>query len=98
MADRQITTCECEGCERPGEEAHHVFYGGKKRGKHKMPELDMDMNLQVVCKICHGITGKAKSFENKEYFWGIQCERYGHQPMIEWHDNLRLKVKERIYR
>ena len=94
MADREIVTCECEGCDRPAVHAHHCLYGRDKR----YPELNDDENLQLVCYQCHFVTGKADSWENRQFFWGVQCERYGSDHMIEWHDNLRLKVKEKIYR
>ena len=94
MVDRQITTCECEGCNNPAEQCHHCLYRRDKR----YPELNTDENFQLVCYECHFVTGKADSFENRVYFWKVQCERYGADHMILWHDNLRLKVKERIYR
>ena len=45
MADRQITTCECEGCNNPAEQAHHALYRRDKR----YPELNTDENFQLVC-------------------------------------------------
>jgi len=62
------------------------------------PELDVDENFQLVCYSCHHVTGKAKSHKNKEYFWAVQCERYGHDHMTKWNAELPIKVKERIYR
>ena len=94
MEDRQITTCECEGCDRPAVHAHHVFYRRDKR----CPELNCDENFQLCCYFHHMVDGTADSFENKVYFWGVQIERYGKPHMIAWHDSLNLKVKEKIYR
>ena len=94
MEERQTTVCECEGCNNPAEQAHHCLYRRDKR----YPELNDDENLQLVCYYHHMVDGTADSWENRVWFWGVQCERYGADHMIEWHDNLRLKVKERIYR
>ena len=86
--------CEVAGCTNPAEEAHHVFYH-RRKGK---PELDVDENFQLVCVSCHKHTGKAKSYENRVYFWQVQCERYGHEHMVRWHDSVKLKVKEKAYK
>ena len=86
----------CEVCNiRPAQEAHHCLYI-RKRGKRPVPQLDMDENLQLVCKKCHSV--EAKTFENKVRFWHIQCERYGHEHMVEWHVGLPIKQKERSYK
>jgi len=96
MKERGISQCEVQGCNNPAEEAHHCLYG-KKGGKHPVPELNMDENLQLVCRICHKHSGRARSHENKVYFWNVQCDRYGREHMIKWHDSLSLKVKEMEY-
>jgi len=93
MAERGIITCECEGCNNLAEQAHHCLYGRSKR----YPDLNADENFQIVCHVCHFETGAANSWENRHYFWGVQCERFGYQHMVDWHNNLRLKVKEKGY-
>lgn len=95
ISERNQPTCEVLGCENPAEEAHHCLYR-KKKGKHPVPELDMDENLQLVCKPHHEV--EAKSYKNKIYFWGVQCKRYGHEHMVDWHESLPLKIKEYGYR
>jgi hypothetical protein len=94
MKERGITQCEVEGCDNFALEAHHCLYG-KKKGHS---ELDMDENLCLVCEDCHSASGKAKSFEHKLYFWQVQCERFGHKHMVEWHNSVRLKKKEYAYK
>ena len=90
IAERNQPTCEVMGCANPAEEAHHIFYGRRKGH----PELDTDENFQLVCQDCHKYSGRAKSFENKVWFWQVQCERYGEERMKAWHDGVTLKVKE----
>jgi len=90
--------CEVEGCFNLATEAHHCLYGRKRGKKHPIPQLDMDENLQLVCERCHHVTGKAKSHQNKVHFWHVQCERYGHQHMVDWHNSLPIKIKEKAYR
>jgi hypothetical protein len=80
-----------------GAESHHCLYH-RKRGKHAVPELDMDENLQVVCLSCHKHTGKALTFQNRLHFWEVQCRRYGHDHMVAWHNALPLTVKENAYK
>jgi hypothetical protein len=93
MQERNQWTCEMEGCERPGAEAHHCLYKKAKR----YPELNCDENFQIVCKPHHE-TRMTDTYENRLYFWRVQCERYGREHMIAWHDALPLKVKEYSYR
>ena len=88
--------CEVEGCHNLAVEAHHCLYR-RRRGKHPVPELDQDENLQLVCYEDHHITGIADSHENKVAFWHKQCERYGHEHMVSWHEGLPIKVKEHQY-
>ncbi len=88
------STCEVEGCYNLAMEAHHCLYGRKKGH----PELDMDENFCLVCEKCHGVTGKAKSFKHKLYFWQVQCDRYTKERMLAWHDSVRLKEKEYAYK
>ena len=93
MSERNILTCQVKGCENPAEEAHHCLYG-----KHKgIKELNMDENLQLVCRACHKYSGGAKTYDNKIDYWYWACEFYGYNRMVRWHNNLPLKVKERGY-
>jgi len=85
--------CEVKGCSNLAVEAHHCLYH-RRRGKHPVPELDMDENLQLVCLQCHRVTGRANGFENRVDFWKRQCERFGREHMIEWNQGLPIKVKE----
>jgi hypothetical protein len=89
MSERNQWTCEVEGCDNPAEEAHHIFYG-RKRGKRPVHEFDMDQNLMLVCRECHHITGKAKSYETACAFWKVQCERYD---MHAWNESLPIIYK-----
>ena len=94
IEERRQYTCEVFGCQNPAEECHHVFYGRRKGVK----ELDVPENFQLVCEDCHKYSGRAKSFENRMHFWQVQCERYGHERMVEWHQSIKLKVKEKCYK
>lgn len=94
MKERGIT-CEVEGCLETAMEAHHCLYR-KKKGKKPVKELDMDENLQLVCEAHHAV--EAKSYKNKIYFWHVQCERFGKEHMIKWHNSVPLKIKEYSYR
>ena len=96
IEERNQYTCEVFGCENAAEEAHHCFYH-RRRGKHPVPELDMDENLELVCIPCHKHTGRANSFENRMHFWQVQCERYGYEHMKAWHDAIPLKTKDVCY-
>ncbi len=88
------STCEVEGCYNLATESHHVFYNRRRGKRHPVPELDVDENLQLVCEEDHHVTGRASSWDNKICFWRVQCQRYGTEHMINWHQSLPLKVKE----
>jgi len=87
------STCEVEGCYNLATEVHHVFYGRRRGKRHPVSELDVDENFMLVCHSCHSTTGKALSYENRVAFWEKQCERYGHEHMVKWHESLPIKVK-----
>jgi len=36
-------------------------------------------------------------YENKVSFWKRQCKRYGAETMLDWHNRVPYKVKERAY-
>lgn len=85
----------CEHCKiRPATELHHALIGRMKGH----PELDCEENYMICCAYCH--TGKEllDTQEVKEWFWKIQCERYGHKKMADWIRSLNLKVKPALYR
>jgi hypothetical protein len=90
MKERNIHVCQVCG-ERPAEEAHHMLYS-KKKG---ITDLNLYENLCLVCRQCHHITGKAKTWEAKVAYWEWACNFYGRERMIAWHRELPLKVKER---
>jgi len=94
MTERNLFTCQVEGCNNPAEEAHHALYS-KRKG---ICELNQYENLQLVCRQCHHITGKAKSWENKVHYWNWACDFYTRKAMIAWHNDLPLKVKEAAYK
>jgi len=97
MNERNTMLCECCN-ERPAEEAHHCLYGKDNRNCQAKKLLNMSYNLQLVCKKCHACD--ALSHENRVRFWGTQCERYGHDVMLAWHESLPYKPesKEFAYR
>lgn len=90
MKERNIHICQCCGL-RQAEEAHHCLY----RRMKGVAELNDVKNLQLVCRECHYITGKADSWENRVAFWEWACEYFGREQMIAWHQSLPLKIKER---
>jgi 5-methylcytosine-specific restriction endonuclease McrA len=94
MAERNIHTCQVEGCSNPGEEAHHMLYR-KKKG---VTELNQYENLALVCRECHHITGKAKTLKARMDYWAWACDYYGHDEMVAWHEDLPLVIKEKYYR
>ena len=74
----------CEVCNsRPGTDLHHCI---EKRRKG-YPELDCEINFEVVCHKCH-MEGKADSKEHAIEFVKRQIER-GYD-VIGWYDNLPL--------
>jgi uncharacterized protein YcsI (UPF0317 family) len=91
MAERNIHTCQVKGCSNPGEEAHHCLHGRMKG----VTELNQYENLQIVCRKCHHITGAAKTWENRVNYWRWACSWYGKQHMIDWWNDVPIKVKER---
>ena len=94
IIERKTAVCEC-CCAAPAEQAHHCLYGKDNKNKAAKKLLNMTYNLMLVCAACH--SRAAKSHENKVRFWKMQCERYGEKVMIEWHNKLPYKVKEKEY-
>lgn len=87
------TACEVCGL-RPAVHRHHCLYHRKKGH----PELDEEYNIQIVCIKCHLHEGTPDGHEERVKFWHKQCERYGKDTMIEWHNSVRLKKKEYAYK
>ena len=68
--------CEARGpgCLGAGQQAHH---GLVRRDRRFAKQLDVLINFQCVCWVCHTGTGYADSKENHEKFEAMQRERYG---------------------
>ena len=74
----------CEVCGiRPGTDLHHCIE--KRRKGH--PELDCEINLEVVCHKCH-MEGRADSKEHAIEFVKNQIDK-GYD-VIGWYDGLPL--------
>ena len=98
MTERNLFTCQVEGCNNPAEEAHHVIFGNRKRANKALRDaLNDHKNLCLTCRKCHHITGKAKSYENRLHYWSWACTWYGHSEMVAWFEGVPLKVKEAAY-
>ena len=74
-------------CERRGTQRHH---GLLRRGKSFLNVL---INYQLVCPICHTETGRADSRENHIYFYILQSRRYGKSVVDNWMSGLPFKVR-----
>ena len=68
--------CEARGpqCTGRGCQTHH---GLRRRDKRFQTVLNVLINYQLVCEVCHTETGYADSKENHEKFLELQKERYG---------------------
>jgi len=95
--ERNLTACECCGGALIDCQGHHYLY--KKDNKNKVAKklLNMDYNLGAVCYQCHHVTGLADSHESRVAFWKVQCDRYGHDVMVVWHNSIPYKIKEKEY-
>jgi len=93
LIDERGFWCEVDGCNNLGQEAHHCLY---RRDRHIKGLLEERYNLQLVCHECHA-NGNADSYENKLSFWHKQCERYGKETMVTWHNKIPYKAKEKAY-
>lgn len=90
MRERNIHVCQVCG-KRPAEEAHHMLYS-KKKG---ITDLNLYENLCLVCRQCHHITGKAKTWDAKVSYWKWCCSFYGEEHMKKYHKSIPLKIKEK---
>src|SRR5688572_4957770 len=82
--------CEC-GCGKVAHDAHHSLIHRMKR----YPELDCEENINLVNHDEHIF----RKFDNKEwrkYFWQVQVDRYGYDHMINWVNNLPIKIRPRM--
>jgi len=68
--------CEARGpqCTGRGCQAHH---GLRRRDTRFQTVLNVLINYQLVCEVCHTGTGYADSKENHEKFLQMQRDRYG---------------------
>lgn len=68
--------CEARGpkCVGIGTQRHH---GLVRRDKRFAKQLNVLINYQCVCHVCHTQTGYADSKENHDKFLELQRERYG---------------------
>jgi len=83
------------GCIRQGSQAHH---GLIRRDKRKAKWLDVLINKQLVCYVCHTETGYADSAENHIAFYQMQCERYGSGTVEHWIADLPYKIPPDVQR
>mgnify|MGYP003479457653 FL=1 len=87
--------CEC-GCGKLGHDAHHaLIHNIKTKGRTKYPQLNDPRNLALVNHAEH-INRKFDNRYWREYFWRLNCERYGEEKMMEWVDSLPEKIKPRM--
>lgn len=89
FAEYRKWKCEAdgEGCLGLGSQRHHALI----RRDRRFPWLNVLINYQLVCRVCHTETGYADSKENRDRFYEIQCERYGKDVVDNWIDNCRSK-------
>ena len=85
----------CKLCKiRPAIHLHHaVISKGKVRNKKKHKYLDVKENALEVCGTCHPF---ADAYDVRLSAWEINCRRYGIEHMIEWYDELPLRIKDRM--
>lgn len=95
--ERNLTACECCGGPLVYCEAGHCLYKKDNRNRKAKKLLNMDYNLQVDCRKCHHGTGEADSHANRVAFWHAQCERFGHDVMVDWHDKIKMIYKITVF-
>ena len=91
LAELRHYKCEAKGnnCVNHGTQRHH---GLIRRSKRFVKQLDVLINYQLVCYVCHVETGYADSEENHINFYQRQCDRYGKQLVDDWVDSLGFKI------
>ena len=81
----------CEWChKREGVERHHVFIHNSKRFHD---ELTVEENLMLACSYCHTGVCVLNGLDVRQWFWGVQCERYGIGHMLDWLGDLPDKLR-----
>ena len=67
---------------------HHCLLHKSK----KHPEYDHEINLQLVCPVCHSEKANTRDNENRHYT--IVCKEYGQENVEAWINSLGLKSRE----
>jgi hypothetical protein len=76
---------------RTATDLHHALIRRDKRFK----ALDVEENYMLVCHYCH-MMGYVDARSVIDWFWTVQCNRYGEAHMRAWLDSLPLKIKPRF--
>ena len=81
----------CEWChKREGVERHHCLIHDTKRFHE---ELTVEENLMLAWSYCHTGVCVLNGLDVRLWFWGVQCERYGVDHMLDWLDSLPVKLR-----
>lgn len=86
----------CEWCrKREAEQRHHMLIHASKRF---YDVLTVPENIMQACSYCHTGVCVLNGYDMRVWFWGVQCERYGVDHMLDWVERLpyKLKVSRRI--
>ena len=96
LAELRKYRCEAGGpnCIGIGTQRHH---GMIRRGK-SAKWLNVLLNYQLVCYVCHTETGYADSEENHIKFYQMQCERYGSGTVEHWIADLPYRIPPDVQR
>ena len=89
FADRPL----CKLCKvKPATQLHHCIVSkGKVRNKKMHKYLDVRENALEVCEECHK---GADAYEVRTVAYRINSERYGHNHIDNWYENLPFLIKE----
>lgn len=79
LARKRGYLCDC-GCNLRAEDRHHCFVPNLKR----FPQMDVEENIVLVSHWEHTDERKFDNPKWRQYFWIVQCNRYGEEHMIEW--------------
>jgi hypothetical protein len=86
----------CEWChKRPAEQRHHALVPDLRRWHE---ELTVKENIMQACAYCHTGICVLDSYEVRQWFWGVQCKRYGVDHMTDWVHSLpdKLRISGRL--
>jgi hypothetical protein len=86
----------CEYChKREAEQRHHALIPSIKRWYEI---LTVPENLMQACAYCHTGICVLDSYEVRQWFWGVQCKRYGVDHMEDWVHSLpdKLRISGRL--